>query len=105
MAALIPIGIGAATAAAPYVGEFAGKGIRKLGNLLGFKKGGSLNPKGMQKALKNATVKKTGVRVVKKNQLVIPAKLAKQIKKVAKRKPQPVKRHRKKKVVAMHKIL
>ena len=51
----------------------------------------------MQKALKNATVKKTGVRVVKKNQLVIPAKLAKQIKKVAKRKPQPVKRHRKKK--------
>ena len=39
------------------------------------------------KALNKATVKKTGMRVVKKNQLVIPKTLAKQLKKVARRKP------------------
>ena len=47
------------------IGDIAGKGIRKLRKKIGFKKGGPLAPKAMSKALSNATVKKTGVRVVK----------------------------------------
>ena len=86
---------GLASAAGPVgtaLGSLAGKGISKLGSLFGLRKGGSLSPAQMTKALNQATVKKTGVRRVSKNELVIPAKLAKQIKAVAKRKPQPVKR-------------
>ena len=83
-AAAVPVG--------QAVGDLAGKGISKLGGLFGLKKGGTLNPKQMTAALNKATIKKTGVRKVGKGQLVIPAKLAKQIKAVAKRKPQPIKR-------------
>ena len=83
-AAAVPVG--------QAVGNLAGKGLSKLGGLFGLKKGGSLNPKQVSTMLNKATVKKTGVRKVGKGQLVIPAKLAKQIKAVAKRKPQPVKR-------------
>ena len=77
-------------------GDIAGKGIRKLRKKIGFKKGGSFAPKAMSKALSNATVKKTGVRVVKKNQLVIPKSLATKIKAVAKRKPTVMKKRKKK---------
>ena len=87
-AAAVPVG--------QAVGNLAGKGLSKLGGLFGLKKGGSLSPKQMTAALNKATVKKTGVRRVSKNQLVIPAKLAKQIKAVAKRKPHPVNGRRKK---------
>ena len=48
------------------VGSIASKGIRSLRNKLGFKKGGSLAPKAMIKALNRATVKQTGTRIVKK---------------------------------------
>ena len=98
MAALLanPAVMGALGAAAvpvgQAVGDLAGKGLSKLGGLFGLKKGGTLNPKQMTAALNKATIKKTGVRKVGKGQLVIPAKLAKQIKAVAKRKPQPIKR-------------
>ena len=88
-AAAVPVG--------SAIGSLAGKGISKLGSLFGLKKGGSLTPKQMTAALNKATIKKTGVRRVSKNQLVIPAKLAKQIKAVAKRKPQPVRKKAKKK--------
>ena len=94
-AALVPMGIAAGTAAAPYIGETVGKGFRKLGSLLGFKRGGTHRPKAMAKALQAATVKKTGPRVISKNMLVIPAGLAKKIKAVARRKPQVI--HHKKK--------
>jgi|TARA_R110000824_G_scaffold171973_1_gene349688 hypothetical protein len=83
-AAAVPVG-GA-------IGSIAGKGISKLGKLFGLKKGGSLTPAQMTKALNQATVKKTGIRKVKPHELVIPAKLATQLKAVAKRKPQAVKR-------------
>lgn len=96
-AAAAPLLLAAGMGAAPYigsaVGELGGKGIRKFGKMLGFKKGGTLNQKGMSKALNKATVKRTGVRTVKKNELVIPAGLAKQIKKVAKRKGHVTKHH------------
>lgn len=73
-----------ARGAIPATGGF---GYRFNHKIKGFKKGGTHNPKGMTKALNRATVKKTGMRVVKKNELVIPKTLAKQLKKVARRKP------------------
>lgn len=96
-AALAPMLLrSAAMGAAPIIGQaaggVAGRGISKLGKLLGFKKGGARNPKAIGKALARATVRKTGVRRVKKNQLVIPAGLAKKIKAVARRRGRPVKR-------------
>lgn len=100
MAFLGPLALAGLTAGAVPVGreigEFAGSGIKKLRSKLGFKKGGSLNPKGMSKALNQATVKRTGPRVVKKNELVIPKGLATKLKAVARRKPQIMKRRRKK---------
>ena len=94
-AALAPLALAAGMSFAPHVGNVLGRGVSKLANLIGFEKGGSTNPKSMRKALQQATVKRTGVRKVKKNELVIPAGLAKQIKKVAKRKPTVVKHHKK----------
>ena len=71
--AAAPLLMAAGMGAAPYigsaVGEIGGKGIRKLGKLIGFKRGGTINRKGMSKALNRATVKRTGVRTVKKNEL------------------------------------
>ena len=89
LSAAVPVGTA--------IGSGAGKGISALGKLFGLKKGGSLSPKQIARLLSNATVKKTGVRRVGKGQLVIPAKLAKQIKAVAKRKPVAVKRKPRKK--------
>jgi len=98
MAFLAPLAIPALEAAATgAAGVLGARGASKLANKLGFKKGGSLNPKSMTKALQKATVKKTGVRVIKKNQLVVPVHLAKQLKKVAKRKGVPVKKKKCKK--------
>jgi hypothetical protein len=98
MAFLAPLALAAGTGGAGYLG---GRLAQKLGDLVGFQKGGSLAPKAMSKALNSATVKKTGTRIVKKNQLVIPKHLANQLKKVAKRKPtvmkKPKQRHRKRK--------
>ena len=50
---------------------------------------------GVSKALAKATVKKTGMRKIHANELVVPAGLAKQLKKVAKRKGVPIKRKKK----------
>ena len=89
MAALLaPIGMAAATGGAGYLG---GRLAKKFSDLVGLKKGGSFTPKHMTQALNRATVKKTGVRTVKKNQMVIPKGLATQLKRVARRKPQRVK--------------
>ena len=88
LSAAVPVGTA--------LGTVAGKGIGALGKLFGLKKGGSLSPKQISRLLNQATVKKTGVRRVGKGQLVIPVKLAKQIKAVAKRKPVAVKRKGKK---------
>ncbi len=68
-----------------------GRAAGKLASKLGFKKGGSTNPKAMSKALAKATVKKTGMRKIHANELVVPVGLAKQLKKVAKRKGVPIK--------------
>lgn len=100
MAFLAPLALaGLGAAAVPVgreIGEGIGSGIKKLRSKLGFKKGGSLNPKAMSKALNQATVKRTGPRVVKKNELVIPKSLATKLKAVARRKPQIMKRRKKK---------
>lgn len=94
---LAPLALGLGSQLVPHIGALAGRGFKKLGDILGLKKGGSYNPKAMRKALQKATVKKTGVRTVKKNQLVIPKGLANKIKAVARRKPQKVKKGKKKK--------
>ena len=103
MAFLAPLAPYAAAAALPLagaiggeIGSIASKGIRSLRSKLGFRKGGSLAPKAMIKALNRATVKKTGTRIVKKNMLVIPKGLANKLKQVAKRKPTVIKKKRKK---------
>lgn len=99
MSFLAPIALGLASAAAPAIGkelgDLGGKGIRALRKKVGFKRGGTINPKGIKKALHKATVKRTGTRVVKKNELVIPKRLATAIKKVARRGPTVIKRKRK----------
>lgn len=82
---LASAGLGAA-------GALGGRAATKLAQKLGFKKGGSVNPKSMSKALAKATVKKTGMRKIHANELVVPVGLAKQLKKVAKRKGVPLKR-------------
>ena len=95
-----------AAAALPAAGALGGSIGRGIGGLIeggikkarkkhGFKKGGSFAPKQALKALNNATIKKTGMRLVKKNQLVIPKGVANTIKKIARRKPQLVRRKRK----------
>lgn len=89
MAFLAPLAMAAGTGALGALGSRAGS---KLADTLGFKHGGSHNPKAMTAALKRATVKKTGVRHIKKNELVVPVGLANKLKAVARRKPQPVKR-------------
>lgn len=89
MAFLAPLALAAGTGALGALGSRAGS---KIAEKLGFKKGGSHNPKAMTAALNRATVKKTGVRHVGKNELVVPVGLAKKLKQVARRKPQPVKR-------------
>ena len=96
MAALLaPLALAAGTGGAGYLG---GRLAKKFSDLVGLKKGGSFTPKHMtNKALHKATVKKTGVRTVKKNQMVIPKELATQLKRVARRKPQLVRRKKKKK--------
>ena len=94
MAFLAPLALSAGTAGAGYLG---GRLAKKFGDLVGLQKGGSFTPKSMSKALTRATVRKTGVRTVKKNQLVIPKSLATQLKRVARRKPQLVRRKKKKK--------
>ena len=96
-AMLAPLALGLGSAVVPHIGGLIGRGLSKLGDELGLKRGGSYNPKGMRKALQRATVKKTGVRTVKKNELVIPKGLATKLKAVARRKPQKVKKHKKKK--------
>ena len=63
MAFLPALALAAGTGGAGYLG---GRLAQKLGDLVGFKKGGSLAPKAMSKALNSATVKKTGTRIVKK---------------------------------------
>ncbi len=78
------------------LGDFAKGGMKKLGSLLGFKKGGALG-NSVHRAMHMATVRNTGIRTIHPHDLVIPAKLAGKLKKVAKRKPQPVKRKAKKK--------
>ena len=60
---LAPLALAAGTGGAGYLGS---RLAQKLGDLVGFKKGGSLAPKAMSKALTGATVKKTGPRIVKK---------------------------------------
>jgi len=77
------------------IGNLIEGGINKRRKRRGFKKGGTFAPKTALKALHRATVKKTGMRLVKKNQLVIPKGVANTIKKIAKRKPQLVKTKRK----------
>ena len=84
---LASAGLGAA-------GALGGRAATKLAQKLGFKKGGSHNPASMTKALQKATVKKTGMRKIHANELVIPVGLAKQLKKVAKRKGVPIKRRK-----------
>ena len=86
---LASAGLGAA-------GVIGSRAATKLAQKLGFKKGGSHNPKSMSKALSKATVKKTGMRKIHANELVVPVGLAKQLKRVAKRKGVPVKRPKKK---------
>lgn len=88
MAFLAPFAMAAGTGALGALGARAG---HKIAQKLGFEKGGSHNPKAMTAALKRATVKKTGVRHIAKNELVVPVGLAKKLKAVARRKPQPVK--------------
>ena len=102
MAFLAPLAPYAAAAALPLagaiggeVGSIASKGLRALRSKLGFRKGGSLAPKAMIKALHRATVKKTGTRIVKNNMVVFPKGLGKKMKQVAKRKPTAMKKKRK----------
>ena len=87
-AAAIPVG--------EALGGLAGKGIGALGNLLGLKKGGAVG-KSAATALNRATVKRTGIRKLHRGDLVIPKRLAKKLKAVAKRRPQPVKKRKVKK--------
>jgi len=89
--ALIPALQAAGLGAAGAIGSRAAS---KIASKLGFKKGGSMNPKSMTRALSDATVKKTGMRKIHANELVIPVGLAKQLKKVAKRKGVPIKRRK-----------
>jgi len=100
MAALAPYALMGLGALAPKIGEGLGdvakSGIKKLGGLFGLKKGGSLG-NSVHRAMHMATVRNTGIRTIHPHDLVIPAKLAGKLKKVAKRKPQPVKRKAKKK--------
>ena len=91
---LAPLALAAGTGGAGYLG---GRLAKRFSDMVGLKKGGSFTPKHMTKALHKATVKKTGVRTVKKNQMVIPKGLATQLKRVARRKPQLVRRKKKKK--------
>lgn len=95
MAALLPYLAMAGATALPKVGEgigdFAKGGLKKFGKLFGFKKGGSLS-NNVHHAMHMATVRNTGIRTIHPHDLVIPAKLAGKLKKVAKRKPQPVRR-------------
>ena len=93
MAFLAPLALAGGTG---LLGALGGRAGNKIAEKLGFRKGGSHNPKSMSKALNRATVKKTGVRMVRKNDLVIPKSLATSLKKVARRKPQPIKRRKKK---------
>lgn len=85
-----------ASAGLAAAGAIGGRAATKLAQKLGFKKGGSINPKNMTKALNKATVKKTGMRKIHTNELVVPVGLAKQLKRVAKRKGVPVKKKKKK---------
>ena len=99
LAPALPYLAAAGMAAAPVVGrevgDLASTGIRKVRKKYGFKKGGTHNNKAVSKALNRATIKKTGMKLVHKNQLVIPKSVANTIKKIAKRKPQVVRRKRK----------
>jgi hypothetical protein len=95
MAALLPYLAMAGATALPKVGEgigdFAKGGLKKVGSLLGFKKGGSIG-NSVHHAMHMATVRNTGIRTIHPHDLVIPAKLAGKLKQVAKRKPQPVRK-------------
>ena len=62
-------------------GALGGLLVNKIGRKVGLRKGGSFHPKGVSRALNNATVKKTGMRMVRKTQLVIPKNVAKKLNK------------------------